>query len=121
MQGDMEGGPFFSRDLFDVRGRLTRLHKGGGGATAEALKGREQSAAQFREQMDLMKRQNAAAEVQAKEAREAAKRPVADPLPVSGDEAGMNAGMSERINAAKRKGLRYSLLSQDSAKSTLLV
>lgn len=68
-----------------------------------------------------MKRQNTAAEVQAKEAREAAKRPVADPLPVSGDESGMNAGMSERINAAKRKGLRYSLLSQDSAKSTLLV
>lgn len=63
------GGPHFDGTLVDCRGRLRRLHKGGGNqeaALAESRAGRLQSAHQFQIQMALAaKQQEEAAKVKA--------------------------------------------------------
>lgn len=117
MQGDMEGiSPYWSNDLIGVNGKLARLHKGGSGAaTAEARKGREQSAAQFAEQMALMKRQQTQAEAQQEQAIEASKRPVSEPAPTTLSADTASAATAARRAASKRKGMAYSLFTQPKA------
>lgn len=116
----VSGGPHFSADLFAPNGKLARLHKGGGSAASirESKLGREQSAKQFREQMDLMKRQNSAAEMQQAQALEAAKRPVNEPAPTATTADGMDAASAARRASSKRKGLKYSLFATPKAETT---
>jgi hypothetical protein len=115
----VSGGPHYAPDLFTPHGKLARLHKGGGskGATKEARLSREQSAKQFKEQMEMMKRQEATSAAQFARSLEAAKRPVNEPPPVANTADSMEAATAARRMAAKRKGLRYSLFSRPKSES----
>jgi hypothetical protein len=107
------GGLHYANDLFLPNGKLARLYKGGGGASMkESRLGREQSARQFAEQMALMNKQNANAEMQQQAALEAAKRPVNEPPPTATTADSLDAASAARRMASKRKGMRYSLFNK---------
>lgn len=100
------GGPAWAPDMILPNGRLARLCKGGSSdaAVAEQRKAREQSAAQFAEQMGLMKQQY--------EDAQKVKTPVYAPAaPVaSGGPDSYLAGLEARRVAAKRFGSAATVL-----------
>lgn len=94
------GGPAWSPDLFLPNGRLARLHKGGGNGAAieEQRAARLQSAAQFKEQMALMRQQY--------EDAQKVKTPAYVPAsaPQEGSPDVVNAGMEMRRRMQRRFG-----------------
>lgn len=100
------GGPHWAPDLFLPNGRLARFCKGAdqGAAIAEQRKAREQSAAQFAEQMGLMRQQYQ----DAQKVKPVTYAPAAPPAAASPDV--YRAGMEARRRQQRRFGSAATVL-----------
>ncbi len=108
------GGPALVRTL---GGRLTAFCKGGGSgaAIAESKKGRLQGAAQFSASMAAQQKAAANSAAQFKAGLEASKQPVQSAAPTTTTADTVDASTQARREAAKRQGLKQSLLGGESA------
>jgi hypothetical protein len=117
LSSDTFGGPYFSRDLFQIPGRLGRFCGGGGRPPPQTAAQKQTEALQ----MELMSAQLAASKNPVKMPEIAVPPPAAAPPPPPSQTGSdvLSAEQEARRQAARRKGIQSTLLTSKNSMNLL--